>query len=413
MEIFSTIKLVIRNLLSRKGRSFLTILGIVIGVAGVIIIMALGAGAQSLVLSQVTKLGSNLLMIIPGKTDEAGPPAATYGVTITTLVKEDAEALRNKSRFPYIEGVASFAQGTDTIIWGNKDIDTNYVGTDASYIKIQDIEMERGRFYSEREGRGGANVMVLGYTVWKDLFEGQNPIGEVVKIKSVPFEIIGVVKKRGSVAFQNQDDQVFIPLVIAQKQLIGINYVQSIRIKVDSSENVPMTISEIKQALSERHRIKDPKNIDFTVRNQADAISILSSITNAMTIFLTAMAAISLLVGGIGIMNIMMVTVAERTREVGLRKAVGATSSGIRDQFLLEAGTLTVLGGLIGIIFGIFVSYSVAVLARALGYDWAFVISLNSIILAVGVSILIGIIFGLYPAIKASKLNPIDALRYE
>jgi len=183
MEIFSTIKLVIRNLLSRKGRSFLTILGIVIGVSGVIIIMALGAGAQSLVLGQITKLGSNLLMVIPGKQDEAGPPASAYGVTITSLVEEDAEALRNKSRLPHVEGVIAYVQGIDTIVWKNRDVDTNFIGTDGSYTKLQDIEMDMGRFYTDEESRGGANVMVLGYTVWEDLFDFQDPIGEIVKIE--------------------------------------------------------------------------------------------------------------------------------------------------------------------------------------------------------------------------------------
>ena len=225
--------------------------------------------------------------------------------------------------------------------------------------------------------------------------------------------VVGVINERGSAFFQNQDDFIFMPLEIAQKQILGINYLQGIGIKVDRAENVDQTSEDISALMKERHHILEEEDLDFTIRNQAEAISIFSSITSALSLFLTAMAAISLIVGGIGILNIMMVTVAERTREIGLRKAVGASNSAIRNQFLLESGTLTLLGGVIGIIVGIIVSYLVSILMKALGYDWAFVVSVLSIILAVGVSILTGVVFGLYPAFKASRLNPIEALRYE
>lgn len=413
MNFIITIKLVLRTLLARKGRSALTILGIVIGVAGVIIIIALGAGAQSLVLGQITKLGSNLIGVLPGKSNETGPPAAAFGVQITTLTLEDAEAIAEPGRIPYITAAAGFARGSGTVVWGSKDVDTFFSGTQANLPNIQNFSVVEGRFFDEREERGGANVMVLGFTVKEDLFGDTNAIGQVVKIKDVPFEIIGVVEKQGTVAFQNQDDQVFIPLVIAQKQLLGIHHLQFIRAKVDFAENVKPAIEDITQLLLERHRIRNIENIDFSVRDLADAIKLLTNITNVLKMFLTLMAAIALVVGGIGIMNIMLVTVAERTREIGLRKAVGATNSAMRNQFLLEAGTLTFLGGIFGIILGALVSYLIAIGARYAGYDWAFVISTSSVVLAVGVSILTGIVFGLYPAFKAAKLNPIEALRYE
>lgn len=421
MNFISTIKLVLQTLLARKGRSFLTILGIVIGVAGVIIIIALGAGAQSLVLNQVTKLGSNLIGVLPGKTDESGPPAAVFGIQITTLINDDAEALKNTSRFPNVVAVAGFARGSGTVIWQNKNVDTFFSGTQASVTKVQNIELEQGRFFDEQEERGGANVIVLGSAVKEQLFGEKNPVGEVVKITtktsagtaSLPFEVIGAVKEQGTTAFQNLDDQVYIPLIVAQKQLLGINYLQFMRAKVDSSENVKSTIEEINKLLLERHKIKNPNDADFEVRDLADAIKLLTGITNALRLFLVAMAAISLVVGGIGIMNIMLVTVAERTREIGLRKAVGATNAAMRNQFLLEAGSLTFVGGIVGIIFGVMISYLIALGARFAGYEWAFVVSPISILLAVGVSILTGVVFGLYPAFKAAKLNPIEALRYE
>lgn len=413
MNLISTIKLVYRTLLARKGRSFLTILGIVIGVAGVIIIIALGAGAQSLVLSQVNKLGSDLLSIQPGKSNEKGPPSQAFGIVVTTLVKEDAEALRDPSRVPHAVGVMGGIQGSDTLVWQNKDTDVTFSGVEYTYTDIVSLTMEEGRFISEEESKGSANVIVIGSQVRDELFGETNPLGQVVKIKNVPFQVIGVVAKRGSFMFQNQDKQVFIPLGIAQKQLVGINYLQSITIKVDSADNMDQTISDVKQVLSEQHRIKRPEDEDFTVRNIADAIKIFTTVTDALRLFLLAMASIALVVGGIGILNIMMVTVAERTREIGLRKAVGATNSAIRNQFLLESGILTSLGGIIGIIVGVVVSYLAAVGARMAGLDWEFIVSPLSIVLAVGISIVTGVIFGIYPAIRASKLDPIEALRYE
>jgi putative ABC transport system permease protein len=274
--------------------------------------------------------------------------------------------------------------------------------------------MDSGRFFDEREDRGGANVLVLGWDVKNELFDaGVDPIGQVVKIKNVPFEVIGVTKKQGTVAFQNQDDQVYIPLVIGQKQLLGINYLQFIRARVDVTANVKPTIADIEQVLRERHRIHTDAEVDFSVRDLADAIKLIGNITDALKLFLAAMAALSLVVGGIGIMNIMLVTVAERTREIGLRKAVGATNNNIRNQFLLESGTVTLLGGVIGILVGAMLSFLIALGARYAGYTWDYVISLMSVLLAVGVSVAVGVIFGYYPARKAAKLNPIEALRYE
>jgi putative ABC transport system permease protein len=426
-NLISDIKVTIKDLLSRKGRSFLTILGIIIGVAGVIIIISLGAGAQSLVLGQITKLGTNLIGVLPGKSDANGPPAAVFGVQIKTLTVRDADAIKDKNKIPHASAVASFANGSATIISGRESVDTNFTATDGTYPKVQNVEMEKGQFFTEEESNAGSNVIVLGYDVATALFPYGNELGQVVKIKisnnnptsgnglggSIPFRVIGVQKKMGTVAFQNQDDQVFIPFSIGQRQLLGIDYIQFIRIKVDDAENVKMTIEDVTRVLREQHRIKNPSDDDFDVRDLADAIKVLTSITGTLSIFLSLMAGISLVVGGIGIMNIMLVTVSERTREIGLRKAIGATRRNIRNQFLFEAIVLTLSGGVIGIIVGILISYLIALGARFAGYDWAFVISPVAIILAVGVSILTGVVFGLYPALKAAKLDPIEALRYE
>lgn len=423
MNFFSTLKQVFRTLRARKGRSFLTILGIVIGVSGVIIIISLGAGAQSLVLGQVTKLGSNLLSVQPGKSNEKGPPAQVFGIVVTTLINDDAAALRSSNRIPHATAVNAQVAGTATVIWQNRTIDTNFVGTDHYLTEVVDVPLQSGRFLNQTEADAGANVVVLGSSVSEQLFgnSGVDPIGQVVKVKNanqteaggIPLRVIGVAEPRGSAFFQDQDDQVYIPLAIGQQQLLGIRHLQSINLKIDQAEFVEETREEVKNILNERHRIQTEEEEDFTVRNIADAVSILTTITNALKLFLVSMAAISLVVGGIGILNIMLVTVAERTREIGLRKAVGATNSAIRNQMLFEAGTLTSLGGFVGIIVGTIISYLAALLMNYLGYDWAFVVSPTSVILAVSVSILTGVVFGLYPAFKAAKLDPIESLRYE
>jgi len=423
MDFLGTIKLVFRTLLARKGRSFLTILGIIIGVAGVITIIALGAGAQSLILGQITKLGSNLLSVQPGKSNEKGPPAQLYGIIITTLTNQDAQALRSNDQIPHVVAVNAVVRGSASITWEDKTVDTNFVGTDYAYPDVIDFTMQKGQFLSQQQEQGNANVVVLGATVSSELFDGTgvDPIGQVIKVRNgsqeqsggVPLRVIGVISARGTSFFQDQDDEILLPLEIAQKQLLGIHYLASINMKVDSADNVNQTIADVTNVLKQQHHIQKDSDIDFTVRNIADAVSLLSTITDALSLFLTSMAAIALLVGGIGILNIMLATVAERTREIGLRKATGATNIAIMRQFLLEAGVLTFVGGVMGIIVGTLISYLIALTMGYLGYDWAFIVSMGSVLLAVGVSILTGVIFGLYPALKASRLNPIDALRYE
>ncbi|MEI8361203.1 MAG: ABC transporter permease [bacterium] len=416
---FTTLKLAIQTSVSalkaNKGRSLLTMLGIIIGVAAVIIIMSVGAGAQSLILSQVKSLGSNLIGVMPGKSDNSGPPASVLGVVITTLKYADALALDSKQRFPHVLGYVAYTKGFGTISWNAQSYDTSLSGSTVGYLTTEGGEVDYGRFFTVDEERNLSRVIVLGSTVKKEVFGDSNPIGQRIKVNKKTFEVIGVMKARGTVAFQNYDDQVFIPILTMQKIVTGTDHLGLMRIKVDNSVNIKETISDLEIMLRERHGINDQtgKSDDFTVVNAAEALNMLSTITNALRYFLAAVAALSLLVGGIGIMNIMLVAVTERTREIGLRKAIGATTAHIMYQFILESIFVTVTGGLIGIVSGVIVSFLISRIAIYLKYAWEFSVSPISIILAVVVSATIGIIFGLFPAYKASRLDPMTALRHE
>jgi putative ABC transport system permease protein len=402
------------SLLANKVRSFLTMLGIIIGVGAVIIIMAVGAGAQSLILSQVKSLGTNLIGILPGGSED-GMPASAMGVVITTLTYEDAMALRKKSNVPNLSGVVAYSNGMGSVNWGVNTYDTSLNGCTVDMMEVEGGEIAQGRFFSEEEEKNLAKVVVLGSTVKNELFGESDAVGQRVKIKKNTFEVIGVMKERGTVAFQDYDDKVFLPIKTMQKLLLGVNHINLIRAKVDREENIGQAISEIKMTLRDRHDISDQSglNDDFTVNSAADALNMIKVITDALRYFLAAMAALSLVVGGIGIMNIMLMSVTERTREIGLRKAVGANTFNIMTQFLVESIVITLVGGIIGIFGGVIFSFLISIVANFLGYDWEFSVSVLSIILATGVSSLVGLIFGLYPARKASNLDPITALRYE
>jgi ABC-type antimicrobial peptide transport system permease subunit len=401
-----------RSLLHNKKSSLLTMLGVIIGVASVIIIISIGDGAQSLILSQVKSLGSNVIGITPGKSEEKGPPAAVYGINITTLTYEDGEAIK---LLPRVTAVSGYVRGSAPVTWRGEQYSPNLNGVTADYLTVEGMEIATGRFFTEAEERGMAKVAVIGYTAVNEIFGQTDPIGQTIKIKSQNYEIIGTLARRGTVAFQDNDNQIIVPAKTMQRLVAGVNHLAIMRIKIDNEKYLAEVMDNIRYVLRDRHDIRDQsgESDDFSVRSAAQALDMLTNITNALRFFLAAMASLSLIVGGVGIMNIMLVRVSSRTREIGLRKAVGATHRDIMFQFLVESSSITVSGGLIGIIIGELVSLLIAVIAGALGYDWQFSISIWSILLAFSVSIAVGLIFGLYPARKASRLSPIEALRYE
>ena len=411
MRVKDSIKLSFSILRANKVRTFLTSLGIIIGIASVIIIMSVGAGAQSLIINQISSQGSNLLAILPGASDKNGPPSSVLGIVVTTLKYEDAIAIKNE--IPEVFAISSYNSGAGTISYQNQKSDATYNGVMADYVNVEDAELLLGRFFTQDEERGNVKSVILGYQVWQDLFDGQDPIGKQIKIKKQFFDIIGVMKERGTVAFQNKDNVVFIPVSTAQNIMLGINYVSAIRIKVDKAENVDSVKEQVRLLLRDRHNIDNTGVEDFSVMDPREAIDILKTVTNALKFFLAAIAGISLLVGGMGVMNIMLASINERIREIGLRKAIGARKGDIILQFLLESMSITILGGIVGIAIGAAVSFLVAVIARYLGYNWDYVVTPSSAIIGIGVAVLMGFIFGIYPAQKASKLDPIEALRYE
>ena len=389
-------------------------LGIIIGVGSVIVIMSIGAGAQNLILSQVESLGTNLIAIIPGHSEEGGFASIMSGFAVTTLKYDDVIALRNNRDLPNIIEVAGYNKSFGSVKWKSESYDTSLTGTTASYLEVESGTIAKGRFFTKEEEKNLARVAVLGNDVKDELFGQSDAVGQRIKIGNYTFEVIGILEERGVVAFEDYDDQIFLPIKTSQR-MMGINHIGLIRAKIDSEDNSEKVIGDIKLTLRDQHNIKDRsgKSDDFTVRSSAQALDMLTTITNALKYFLAAMAALSLLVGGIGIMNIMLISVTERTREIGVRKALGANNSHILGQFLMEAVFVTVSGGIIGIIGGVLVSFLISTGAQILGYDWAFIISPASVIFALLVSIGVGLFFGFYPARKAGKLNPIAALRYE
>ena len=413
MKLTSPIKISYKNLMAAKFRSFLTVLGIIIGIASVIVVMAIGASAQQLILDQVAGMGSNLVGVLPGASDEKGPPASVMGLVTTTLKVEDLKAVLQKKNAPNVVAACGYVSGVATSKYGSVSVTSNFQGVSASLLNVEKINLAAGRFFTEEEDAGLARVAVLGSSRAKELFPNVDPIGKVITLKDTNFTVIGIFEERGSSGLSGTDDLIYIPLQTAQKILLGIDYLNFMRISVDSAENVPRAAADIKMTIRERHRIKNPADDDFSVRDTAQALEMLMNITDVLKYFLAGIAAISLVVGGIGIMNIMLISVNQRIREVGLRKAVGARRRHIIAQFLIEAIFITLVGGIIGIIVGILVSLLTSIIINALGYEWQFIISLNSIFVATSVSILIGVIFGLYPARKAAKISPMEALRYE
>jgi len=392
---------------ANKVRSGLTILGIVIGISSVIAMVSIGTGASNSISSSVQSLGSNLLQIYPGaaRTQGFGVSGGRGGAKI--LKVEDAEAV---SSVADVEAVAMEVSGRYQVTAKGTNTNTSVDGVTASYPTIKNIEVAEGSFISDIQNNSASKVAVLGPTTRDDLFgEGaEDVVGQTIRIKGIEFKIIGITVSKGSTGFNNADDVIYIPTRSAQRFLSGDQYLTSIDVQAASTQAMTQVQQDITDLLLSRHKIADPTQADFSVLNQADLLASTSSITNTLTYLLAAIGGISLLVGGIGIMNMMLTTVTERTREIGLRKAIGAKKSDISRQFLTEAIALTLIGGVVGITLGWLISFIV----NQTGLVKTSV-SLTSIFLAFGVSALIGIIFGYYPAQRAARLNPIDALRYE
>ncbi len=390
-----------------KTRTGLAILGIVIGIGSVIALVSLGQATQASISSSIESLGSNLLTINPGAASQGGVREAAG--SRTSLTYEDAKAISNSSEITTINRVSPELSRRTQVVTGSANTNTQIIGVISTYFDVHKIEIEQGSIISDNDHAMMNKVAVLGPQVVIDLFgEGSNPIGSTLRINGQTFTIIGTTKSKGGTGFNNQDDIIYVPLGTAQKIIFGVDYLSSIAMEAKSADSMTAAQDEVGYYLLARHKISSPTEADFSILSQQDILNTVSSTTSTFTTLLAGVAAISLIVGGIGIMNIMLVTVTERTREIGLRKALGATKKVIVAQFLTESIILTFTGGIIGVVLGIFASYVISKATSSM-----FLVSPSSILLAFVVSAGIGILFGWYPAQRAAKLQPIEALRYE
>jgi len=392
------------SLIANKLRSILTMLGIIIGVAAVIALVSIGNGVKQDIQDSISSLGSNLLMVMPGapRTPGVRPTAGSQ----KTLKVSDYEAI---AKLDGVKAASPYTAGSYVAIYQSKNWTTSVSGVNYNFQDVNNWNMEEGRFISEKNVQNRERIAVVGQTVVKNLFAGEDPVGKEIRVQNIPFRVIGVLESKGNGTMGNdQDDAIFIPYTTAMERVEGVDYLRMVYVVAKDESGIDRLQSDIENLLRVRHGIKDPELDNFNIQNMKSIMDTMEQTTGTLTLFLGAVAAISLVVGGIGIMNIMLVSVTERTREIGIRKALGATYNVIVTQFLIEAVVISLMGGIIGIALGIGVSHLIGTLS-----GMSTVISIPTIILSFGFSMAIGLVFGIYPARKAAKLNPIDALHYE
>ena len=410
MNVLEALRLAFGGLAGNRLRSGLTMLGILIGVGAVVLLVAVGNGASASVQSQIQGLGSNLLIVSPSASRNS--QGVSQGVaSANTLTYDDMTALNDQKTLPDVVAAVPTTQRNAQMTYTSQNWSTQVTGTTAKYPQVRDYKMSSGAFFTDSDVSNNARVVVLGQTVVDNLFSGQDPTGQTVKINRQNFRVVGVFASKGASSLANQDDTAVVPITSAWNYLLGgRNQIQSIYVQAASADATTPASSEVTQVLLDRHKISDANNADFRVLSQADILQSATQITGILTVLLGAIAAISLVVGGIGIMNIMLVTVTERTREIGIRKAIGANRRDVLLQFLIESMFLSGMGGVLGITVGILLSMLLPHIVSTLPTP---VVSPSSVALAFGVSVGIGIFFGIYPANRAARLSPIQALRYE